>query len=267
MKLIYVNVFGGLLGLILLLFAFVLRYQPDTVPPLINSLILEKKIEQVENNVSGLTWDTSTNSLLAVTNRPARIIQLDKRGNVIKLFPLPNINDPESISLGWENNYLIAEERLRKITPITLSLTDGRYQRQSPTLELDVGDKKNNGLEGVAFSKASGTLFVANEKNPAVIFKIEGFNLPHHPLKIKKIYSSSNDISGLTWSDSRQRLYVLSDETKSLVEMDSTGKVFRESDLSDFAQTIAQPEGVAIEGNTLYVVSEPHCFYAFDIVK
>ncbi|TBL89880.1 hypothetical protein EYY95_06355 [Hafnia alvei] len=104
-------------------------------------------------------------------------------------------------------------------------------------------------------------------KNPAVIFKIEGFNIPHHPLKIKKIYSSSNDISGLAWSDSRQRLYVLSDEAKSLVEMDSTGKVFRASDLRDFSQTIVQPEGIAIEGNTLYVVSEPNYFYAFNIAK
>lgn len=146
-----------------------------------------KKIKQVDNNLSGLTWDTSTNTLLAVTNRPAQIIQLDTRGNVITLFPLPNIEDPESISLGWNNNYLIAEERRRKITPVTLSLADRRYRIQSPTLELDVGDKKNDGLEGVAFSKSSGALFVANERKPAVIFKVEGFNIPRHPLRIKNL--------------------------------------------------------------------------------
>lgn len=245
---------------------FIYGYQYDTVPPLISSLILEKKIKQVDNNLSGLTWDTSTNTLLAVTNRPAQIIQLDTRGNVITLFPLPNIEDPESISLGWNNNYLIAEERRRKITPVTLSLADRRYRIQSPTLELDVGDKKNDGLEGVAFSKSSGALFVANERKPAVIFKVEGFNIPRHPLRIKKIYSSSSDISGLAWSESRQRLYVLSDEAKSLIEMDSTGKIFRASDLNDFVQNIPQPEGVAIEGNTIYIVSEPNYFYAFDMV-
>ncbi|TBL89852.1 hypothetical protein EYY95_06340 [Hafnia alvei] len=164
MKLIYVKIFCGGLGITLLSLAFVLGSQQDKVPQLLNSLILEKTIEQVENNLSGLTWDTSTNTLLAVTNRPAQIIQLDKRGNVITLFPLPDIDDTESISLGWVNNYLIAEERLRKITPMTLSLSDSRYQIQSPALELDVGGKKNNELEGVAFSKASGMLFVANEK-------------------------------------------------------------------------------------------------------
>lgn len=245
---------------------FIYGYQYDTAPPLISSLILEKKIKQVDNNLSGLTWDTSTNTLLAVTNRPAQIIQLDTLGNVITLFPLLNIEDPESISLGWDNNYLIAEERRRKITPMILSLADRRYHIQSPTLELDVGDKKNDGLEGVAFSKSSGALFVANERKPAVIFKVEGFNIPHHPLRIKKIYSSSSDISGLAWSESRQRLYVLSDEAKNLIEMDSNGKVFRASDLNDFVQNIPQPEGVAIEGNTIYIVSEPNYFYAFDMV-
>lgn len=267
MKSVYVKLMGGLLGIILLFFALVLGYQKDPLPPLIHSLILEKQVTQVGNNLSGLTWDTPTNTLLAVTNRPAQLIQLDKNGHVIKRLPLPDIDDPESISLGWGDNYLIAEERRRKITPIALSLADRRYQIQAPALELDLGGKKNDGLEGVAFSKSSGTLFVANERNPAVIFKIEGINDPHRTLKIKKIYSSSNDISGLAWSDSRQRLYVLSDEAKSLIEMDNTGKVFRASELSDFAQDIPQPEGVAIHENRIYIVSEPHYFYVFDMEK
>lgn len=258
---------GGLIGTILLSFVFLLGHEQDTVPPLIDSLILETRITQVSNNLSGLTWDASTNTLLAVTNRPAQLIQLDKSGNVITFFPLQNIEDPESISSGWENSYLIAEERQRKITPITLSLIDRHYQIKAPVLELNMGGKKNDGLEGVTFSKSSGALFIANEKKPAVIFKIEGFNVPPRTLKIKKIYSSPYDISGLAWSDSRQRLYVLSDEAKSLVEMDSTGKVFRASNLSDFVQFIPQPEGVAIHDNMLYVVSEPNYFYAFDIAK
>lgn len=266
MKSVFVKVMGGLLSIILLFFALVMAYQQDPLPPLINSLILEKHITQVSDNLSGLTWDRHTNTLLAVTNRPAQLIQLDKNGNMINRLPLPNIDDPESISLGWEHRYLIAEERQRKITPITLSLTN-RHYKIYPALSIDVGGEKNEGLEGVAFSKSSGSLFVANEKKPAVIFKIDGFNTPDLPLRIKKIYSSSDDISGLAWSDSRQRLYVLSDEAKSLIEMDSTGKVFRASILSDFAHEIPQPEGVAIHDNIIYIVSEPNYFYAFAIAN
>lgn len=166
MKLIYVKIFGRGLGITLLSLAFVLGYQQDKVPQLLNSLILEKTIEQVENNLSGLTWDTSTNTLLAVTNRPAQIIQLDKRGNVITLFPLPDIDDPESISLGWVNNYLIAEERLRKITPMTLSLSDSRYQIQSPALELDVGGKKTTGLKVSPFLRPVECSLLPTRKTP-----------------------------------------------------------------------------------------------------
>lgn len=258
---------GGLFGVILLSSYFMLYYQQDIVPPLIDSLVMEKRITQVSNNLSGLVWDASTNTLLAVTNRPSQIIQLDKSGNMVTKLPLPNIDDAESISFGWENTYLIAEERERKITAIKLSLTNLCYQTLPPSLTFDLGNKKNYGIEGVAFAKSSGTLFIANEKNPAVVFKIEGFNIPHHPLRIKKIYSSSKDISGLAWSDARQRLYVLSDEAKSLVEMDNVGTVFRASDLNDFVHAIPQPEGVAIHGDILYVVSEPNYFYVFNMAK
>lgn len=256
------TVFCGGCGILLFM---LLGYRQDT-PPLINSIALEKRIIEVEDNLSGLTWDAFTQSLLAVTNNPEAIYQLDREGNVLTALSLPELNDTESISIGWGETFLIAEERKRQITAVGLSLQqEGKYQILPESLTFDLGGKTNEGLEGIAFSQSNGTLYVANEKNPAAVFKIKGFNHSGTSLSIEKIYSSVKDISGLAWCDKRQRLYVLSDEAKTLTEMDSQGIVLRASDLSYFVQTIPQPEGVAVEGDKLYVVSEPNYFYVFNM--
>lgn len=264
---VFMRIIGSLFGFIAIALSLFLWFRQDILPPLIDSIILEKRIVGIDDNLSGLTWDNKTRSLLAITNKPEVVYQLDRDGNILAHRALPELNDTESISVGWGETFLIAEERRRKITPLALSFQGEHHQILPTSLSLDLGGRKNEGFEGVAFSQSSGTLFIANEKNPAVVFKIEGFNQPDSPLSIEKIYTSVKDISGLTWCDERKRLYVLSDEAKTITEMDNKGFVLRVSNLSDFVQVaIPQPEGVAVEGNKLYVVSEPNYFYVFNMV-
>lgn len=235
-------------------------------PPLIENIIFEKIIDEVSDNLSGLTWDESTNTLMAVTNRPACVIQLDENGRVLQRIMLMNLEDTESITYIGGNQFFVVEERTRAITPLALDLIGGRYTRLAPHFVFDLGGKRNEGIEGIAYSKQHDILFVANEKNPAVVYKIEGFVRGQHSgLKIEKIFASVRDISGLAWDEVRQRLYVLSDESKMVREMDINGVIHRESDLSDIIGHIPQPEGIAIHQDRLYIVSEPNLFYVLKI--
>lgn len=244
-----------------------LFYNPGTrYPVLIEAVLYEETIMEVSDNLSGLTWDDESQSLMVIINSPAMVIQLSETGKVIQRIPLTNMEDTESIAFIEDNQFFIAEERIRSITKISLNLTGARYTRVSPGFVFDLGGKRNEGIEGIAYSKQHDILFIANEKNPAVVYKIEGFVRGQHSgLKIEKIFASVRDISGLAWDEVRQRLYVLSDESKMVREMDINGVIHRESDLSDIIGHIPQPEGIAIHQDRLYIVSEPNLFYVLKI--
>jgi len=229
--------------------------------------MFETTIMEIPDNLSGLTWDERTGTLMAVTNSPARVFQLDTNGKVLQQIALTNMVDTESIAFIEENGFFIAEERTRSITPITLDLTGARYTRRAPHFVFDLGGKRNAGIEGIAYSKQHDTLFLANEKLPATVYKITGFMRgPHRGVKIEKVFSSINDISGLAWDETRQRLYVLSDEAKMVIEMDIDGVVARKSSLSGVIKYIPQPEGIAVHRDQLYIVSEPNLFYVLKML-
>lgn len=235
-------------------------------PPLIDEVIFEKTIMDIPDNLSGITWDETTNTLIAVTNRPAKIFQLDPTGQVLQQIPLTTMEDTESIAFIDKNLFFIAEERNRRISPIAIDFMGAHTTPQGPALVFDLGGRRNYGIEGVAYSPQNDTLFIANEKLPAAVYKINGVTQKRQKgIKIEKIFSSTKDISGLAWNADYQRLYVLSDEAKTVYEMDSNGTVFRASVLSDFIKHIPQPEGIAVHHNMLYIVSEPNLFYALKI--
>lgn len=236
-------------------------------PLLIEKVLYEKAIMEVSDNLSGLTWDEETQTLIAVTNRPAMAFQLSEIGKVIQRIPLTNMDDTESIAFIGNNRFFIAEERIRSITQIALDFSGARYTRLAPHFVFDLGGKRNYGIEGIAYSKQNDTLFIANEKFPATVYKIDGFMQGHlRGFKIQKLFSSTKDISGLAWNEDWQRLYVLSDESKIVREIDINGTIFRESDLRDIIKNIPQPEGIAVHRDRVYIVSEPNLFYVLKIL-
>lgn len=253
--------------LIISLIIYVFFYSPHTQPPaLIEKLILEKKLTEIDDNLSGLTWDNASGSLMAVTNRPAIAINLSEQGQVLHQIPLKAMEDTESIAFIGNNRFLIAEERRRTITPVALNVQQKQYTPLAPRLLFDLGGKRNNGIEGVAYSMQHDTLFIANEKSPAAIYRVDGFlQNRRQGFEIKKIFSSIKDISGLAWCDARQRLYVLSDEAKTVKEIDNNGTIFRESNLSRYIKDLPQPEGIAVHADKLYIVSEPNLFYVLQM--
>lgn len=258
------------LKIIILLFVFLicmtlyfLRRVPEPpLPALIESVLLEKEIGGLSKNLSGLSWDATTETLMAVINSPARVVQLNTNGDILQQLDLPDMEDTESLSFLSGRHFLITEERERRVTLTSLSLDEKRAVRLEPSFVFDLGGKRNNGLEGIAFSMSHDTLFIANEKLPAAVYKVSGFlHGRHRPMEIKRIFTSLKDISGLAWSEEQQRLYILSDEAKKIVEIDINGRLTRESYLDDYIKDIPQPEGIAIHNDILYVVSEPNRFY------
>lgn len=127
---------------------FLRRVPEPPLPALIESVLLEKEVGGLSKNLSGLTWDATTETLMAVINSPARVVQLNTNGDVLQQFELPNMVDTESLSFLSGRSFLIAEERERRITLTSLSLDDKRAFRLAPGFVFDLGGKRNEGLEG-----------------------------------------------------------------------------------------------------------------------
>lgn len=242
-------------------------------------IVANLAIKNVENGLSGITYSSRTNTLIAVISRPPSIIELDLEGKLLRNIELANFSDTEGIAYIRDDLYAISQERRRRvtfvrITPETTILDAG--QSKSIDLPSDRNDK-NRGLEGIVWSPARG-LFVANEKDPCRVTKL--------PLSLLADLDQGNtyyddtslrhfdglpldDISGLHIVEHSKRLVVLSDESSRLAEVDFNGNVQSEFKFTrgriELFNHIRQPEGVTMDNNgRLYVVGEPNAFLVME---
>lgn len=236
-------------------------------------------VQGVSDNLSSLTWNQQTGTLFATINKPPRIIELSVDGKLLRTVHLNSETPPdlESIEYIDGNRYLLTDERRRRlyiaeITGSALSLD----VKQLPFFSLDINDNHNNsGYEGLAWDHEHKTLFIAQEKKPVALTQIQSpaFLYPNTRHSGIRIHTDTawmhniRDISGLDYSRIRQRMLILSDESRKILLMAPDYPVQQVSltrGLHGLREDIPQPEGVATDNNgTLYVVSEPNLFYRF----
>ncbi|MED9634488.1 SdiA-regulated domain-containing protein [Escherichia marmotae] len=255
----YFGIFSVLSGLL-----FAIFWPDSNYPQVISHIVAVRTIDDIKDNLSGLTYDEETGSLYAIINRPPEIIQMDVRGNLIKRMSLTELGleDTEGISAAGDEGFWVVEERKRRV--VFVKITSDGMIRESSCPVYDNGGKRNVGTEGIAWSEENRVIFTANEKKTAAVFVAELMSNGCFSEPIL-IYSSSGDIAGLDWDIQRQRLFILSEEDKTVTEIDVKGRIYRHSRLSDFLDDIPQPEGIAVNGDNLYIVSEPNHFYHFKL--
>jgi uncharacterized protein YjiK len=129
-------------------------------------------VEMINHNLSGITYSNDSDSLFAVINNPEQVVELDKKGQLLRRIKLINFIDTEGITYLGQQQFAITQERQRSVTIVditqdTQSLNADDYKQFS--LKSSNGD--NLGLEGIAWAPNLG-LFVANEKSPAEVIHI-----------------------------------------------------------------------------------------------
>jgi uncharacterized protein YjiK len=235
-----------------------------------------KVIDGIDGNLSGLTWNDDTKTLFAVTNHPPRIVELSTSGELSRLIPLVDFDDPEAIEYIGESEFIVAEERTQKIigvviTPETTEIRAAGLQR----LSLGEETRDNKGLEGLAWDSVNRKLYAAKERNPVHIFEVTGF--PHDPSTTLDIEVKSDknrdarlflkDVSSLDFNKRHQHLLVLSHESRLVIEIDKSGEPISVLSLNagdGLQESVPQAEGIAMDDeDNLYVVSEPNLFYVF----
>jgi uncharacterized protein YjiK len=211
-------------------------------------------IDGLDDNVSALTFDPVRKSLFTVTNKNSELIELSLEGKVLRRVALIGFGDPEAVEFISADTYVITDESQQRLIKIHLeqdtTFLDGADAEQ---MVLGVHMGSNKGFEGLAYDSVGKRLFVAKERDPMLIYEVQGF--PHYnPEK------SYDERSG--------HLLALSDESHLILELDVDGRPLSTLSLikgrQGLQKTVPQAEGIAMDDEgTMYLVSEPNLFYVF----
>lgn len=241
-------------------------------------VVLEAQPIEGLDEVSALTYDPLRNSLFTVTNKNSELIELSLGGQILRRIALVGFGDPEAVEFISANTYVISDERQHRLIKIQLDdETTAVDAAEAEQITLGVHLAGNKGFEGLAYDSQGKRLFVAKERDPMLIYEVQGF--PHQdPGQSYGMHVVNNpkrdaglfvrDLSSLQYDERSGHLLALSDESRLVVELDVEGRPLSTLALGKWRQglskAVPQAEGMAMDdAGTLYLVSEPNLFYVF----
>ncbi|MCO6704953.1 SdiA-regulated domain-containing protein, partial [Streptomyces sp. CHB9.2] len=71
-------------------------------------------------DVSALSFDPDRRTLVSVTNKPARFLELDLDGRLLHQVELKGFSDPEAIEYIAPGVYMISEERRQRLVRVRI---------------------------------------------------------------------------------------------------------------------------------------------------
>ncbi len=245
-------------------------------------------ISSIPDDLSGVTYNSLTNTLFMVANGNTTIYETNLAGGVLRTIFLSGFNDTEGIVHISGTRYAVSEERRGRITffDITSSTMVVLYS-DADYVQLPGTWNNNQGLEGVSYDPETGQVLTVKEKTP------KGFYSFPTPVSYPTILSSVNTVCNMTLNpfgfgdiadlhylgltsgfdelDVSNHTLLLSHESLALVETDENCNEISRISLNagggngTLVNAIPQPEGVTMDDNgTLYVVSEPNQLFIFE---
>ena len=202
-----------------------------------------KPLKIVKLNISEPSGITYYNKhLYIVSDQNGAIYQTTLDGKIQKTI-WTNYSDLEGITFDSISNgfWLISEEK-RKLIFVD-SLGNEIYK-----FKIKGKQKHNNsGVEGVCFSKEDSLLYIVNEKSPKQLLKlsVKGKIIDKLELDFGK------DISGISTDDKFNNLWIVSDESRSIYNINKKGALLNRYEIS-----VPKAEGIVVYNNRIYIVSD-----------
>ncbi|MVV51366.1 DNA-binding protein [Pseudomonas sp. PB120] len=235
-------------------------------------------IDGLDDDVSALTFDPVRRSLFTVTNKNSELIELSLDGRILRRIALVGFGDPEAVEFISADTYVITDEHQQRLIKVHLEKdTTFLDAAEAEQMTLGVHLSGNKGFEGLAYDSVGKRLFVAKERDPMLIYEVQGF--PHYnPEKSYAVHVVNNpkrdaglfvrDLSSLQYDERSGHLLALSDESRLIMELDVDGRPLSTMSLNKGRQglqkNVPQAEGIAMDDDgTMYLVSEPNLFYVF----
>ncbi|RPI70586.1 MAG: hypothetical protein EHM47_11845, partial [Ignavibacteriales bacterium] len=164
------------------------------------------------------------------------------KGEIINSIKIDK-TDFEGITVVDDSLLAIVQEIKREALVINI---EGKDDFSS---SFKVEGSKNSGLEGITYNSSNGHFYILNEKDPVLLIEADKDLKELSRKEIKDV----KDLSGISYSQKDNCLWIVSDEDKKIIKL-STGGDF----ITEYEIDINQAEGIAVddENNLLYVVSD-----------
>jgi uncharacterized protein YjiK len=201
---------------------------------------------------SALALSFDGKSFWSVGDSDSMVFKLDMNGNIIKSF-LVNGEDLEGITVIDSIHLAVILERVREVVVIDTS------GKEILRRMFDLKGRLNEGLEGICYDVKTKDFYFINEKHPGLLIKTDSnFNeIFRKDLKLAKDYSD------IFFSAADRTLWILSDESKKIIQTDLNGNMILE-----YLINVEQPEGLVVDqkNKKAFIVSDKkEELYEFDL--
>lgn len=244
---------------------------------------------------SGVTWNRATNSLFIVGDGSRAIVQVSLTGQLIDVMTLgldaskpqgTAYYDLEGITAAGNNQFIVAEERLRTMSLISYTPNNATPLSYSGSQHVKLGTSVGNiGIEGLSWDPLTGGIIAVKEASPQGIFQttldfaagsasngsattVNSTNLFNPQLAFNAgladfadVFALSN-LAGIGVAD-QANLLILSQESGKIIEVDRAGNVMSQLTIALLPNTGGlsvqdqQHEGLTMDDRGyLYLVSE-----------
>ncbi|NRB38292.1 MAG: SdiA-regulated domain-containing protein [Pseudomonadales bacterium] len=233
--------------------------------------IKRNEIDCINSGVSGLTYNTQTKTWFAIVDKPATLLEFNDSGHCLRKHVLAGLKDVEAIVWIKGLQFIVAEERRRALSLITLKQDVDSAVEIKTLIKLEALGKENNkGFEALAFIPSTQTVLIAKERGSRKLFALDNLLAEKsQPLIIQKrseLLPSKYlmpDISGMHYEKTSGNFLLLSDRSRRLAEVSPEGKLIShikfKSQFHGFAKKLNQAEGVASnEEGDIAIVAEPN---------
>jgi uncharacterized protein YjiK len=154
-----------------------------------------------------------------------------------------NGEDLEGVTVIDSIYLAVILERTREVVIVD---TSGKEIKRN---KFNLTGNLNEGLEGICFDSKTKNFYFLNEKNPGLLIKTDSsFNeIFRKEIKIAKDYSD------MFFSNEDNTLWILSDESKKIIQTDLNGNKIKE-----YLIDVEQPEGLVVDykNKKIFIVSD-----------
>jgi uncharacterized protein YjiK len=220
--------------------------------PITEKLSLQKMIPIKVPEPSGFALSFDAKYFWSVGDSDSKVYKLDFNGNVIRSFVI-NGEDLEGITVIDSTHLAVILERTREVVIVD---TSGKEVKRK---QFDLKGRLNEGLEGICFDFNTREFYFVNEKRPGLLIKTDSsFNeIFRKELKLAKDYSD------IFFSQADNTIWMLSDESRKIIQTDLEGKMIKE-----YYIKVQQPEGLVVDykNKRVFIVSDKkEEFYEFKL--
>jgi uncharacterized protein YjiK len=210
---------------------------------------------------SGIAFNSDSGTVFIVDNRNENVYEYDLNGNFLRKITGSGFDDTEGITYLGGDLFAVVEERLADISIITIGATTTSFSKSTSTVIPVFPSLSNTGLEAITFDETKGVFYVVQEKTPKEVYQVEMDGTVTVLTGVTSAVSTLGDLAGMHFDNSPGgHLYVLSHESRRIIEMTLDGVVIGQR---DFMGTQIEGLSFSPDGFDLFITGEDREFYYF----